>query len=245
MLTTLSTVSANEPVFLAWDSQFFGCKIGRVSLTHASADILNRMLETARQQQYDLIYAFTDAESKLPLRVLRAHNGQFVDNKIVYEQLLTTPISTVSASVCLAAADDLGRLYELAYQSGEYSRFRLDPAIGEASFQRLYRQWVDNSLSGVVADAVFVWQANGTVAGFITVKKTIDTGIIGLIATDIRHWGQGIGTALVNHAKAYAAESGLNRLEVATQGRNTLACRFYEKNLFVIKSETNVYHFWL
>ena len=61
----------------------------------------------------------------------------------------------------------------------------------------------------------------------------------------MQHRGQGIGTALVNHVKAYAAESGLARLDVVTQGRNTLACRFYEKNQFVVKSELNVYHLWL
>ena len=246
MLSSASIPTA-ELTFLAWDSQFFGLKIGKISITPASADSLNTVLETARIHHYDLIYAFTDVRVILPISTLQTYNGRFVDHKLVYEHtLISTDSPAFQQTICVFTAnDDPGRLYELAYQSGEYSRFRVDPAIGETNFQRLYGQWVDNSISGGIADAIFVWQTSGLPKGFITVKKRGDTGVIGLIAADIQHRGQGIGTALVNHVKAYAAESGLARLDVVTQGRNTLACRFYEKNQFVVKSELNVYHLWL
>ncbi len=241
-----AAISTAEPTFLEWDSQFFGRKIGKLSITHTSADTLALMLKTARQQHYDLLYAFADVSVSLPHSALQTHNGQFVDHKIIYEQFLTNVATTTSPSIRLVTTNDVnGGLYDLAYQSGEYSRFRIDPAIGEADFQRLYRQWVDSSISGAVADAVFVWVTDGLITGFITVEKKGDTGIIGLIASDTQHRGRGTGTALLNHVKVYAAESGLTRLEVATQGRNRLACRFYEKNGFTVKSETNVYHFWL
>ena len=41
--------------------------------------------------------------------------------------------------------------------------------------------------------------------------------------------GQGIGTALINQAMAWAKEKGLKGLALETQDNNLLACRFYQK----------------
>ena len=245
-MASSATLSLVEPTFLEWDSQFFGRKIGMFSITPTSADTLALLLQTARQQRYDLLYAFADVSVNVPDQTLQAYNGQFVDHKIVYEQPLTNAALTTSPSIRLFTNnDDRSRLYDLAYLSGEYSRFRIDPAIGEADFQRLYRQWIDNSISGDRAGVVPIWVTGGLITGFITVEKKGNTGAMGLMAADPQHRGQGIGTALLHYVKAYATESGLTRLELATQGRNTVACRLYEKNGFTVKSETNVYHFWL
>ncbi|MCC5612985.1 GNAT family N-acetyltransferase [Nostoc sp. CHAB 5834] len=236
----------SELTFLEWDSEFFGRKVGRINISKTAPYPLDFILETARRQHYELLYAFVDAGMSISDEALSTPRGLFVDCKTVFEHVLSPLASTPSSFVRrLTAGDDLDRIYNLAYQSGEFSRFRIDPAIGRENFQRLYRRWVDNSITGAVADVVMVYEAKDSLIGFVTLKITGHTGVIGLIAADTNHRGQGVGTSLMNHVKAYAAEAGLDRLEVVTQGLNVGACQFYEKNQFSRKSETSVYHFWL
>lgn len=238
--------SIPDVAFLDWDSHFFGLKIGRVNVNSQTISSLNSVLENAREQQYVLLYVFCESGVSVSQKVLHAYNGQFVDHKVIYEQTLNgaypapkLPIQTNDA------ADDRMGLYELAYQSGKYSRYHVDPNFGEATFQRLYRQWIDNSISGILADEVFVHKTGQSITGFVTLKKMGDTGVIGLIATEVNQRGKGIGTTLLKHVKYHSENIGIARLEVATQRRNEMACRFYEKNQFCIKNASNVYHFWL
>lgn len=232
--------------FLEWDSRFFRRKIGKLSLNSQTVDSLNAVLENAREQQYALLYVFCEDCLELSQDVLHTFNGQLVDQKVIYElRLDDNATSTVTSVKDFDSSDDKDTLYKLALQSGEYSRFRIDEKIGKTNFKRLYKRWIDNSISRALADGVFVHKTGNAINGFITLGLKGDTGIIGLIATDKNHRAKGIGTALLDYVKKYAVDSGMVRLEVVTQGRNEKACRFYEKNRFIKKNDSKVYHFWL
>lgn len=242
--------TADTPVYevtlLDWDSSFFGRKIGKLSVSPQNLRSLNSVLENARRQQYDLIYAYCDAGLTFSQEVLRTYNGCLVDHKIIYEQSQGQEFNAPKLLIQnFNLDDDRVALYQLAYQSGEYSRYRIDHNFVEEDFKRLYRQWTDNSISGKLADNVFIHKTGQLITGFITIRKSGNTGTIGLLATDTHHRGQGIGTALLNHVKKDLLNAGLNRLEVVTQAGNVPACRFYEKNQFTIKSASDVYHLWL
>ncbi|QIP13901.1 GNAT family N-acetyltransferase [Spirosoma aureum] len=207
---------------------------------------LSSILVNARKQQYDLLYVFCDAGFSVSQDVMHLYNGRLVDHKIIYELALCEDYREPTFLIRqFDVTDDKKTLYELAYQSGEYSRYRVDQNFGEHNFKRLYNQWVDNSISGELADGVFIHKIDDSITGFVSLKKNEDTGVIGLIATDKHYRGKGIGSALLNHVKRYAIGTGMTRLEVTTQGGNETACRFYEKNLFSVKSVSNVYHCWL
>ncbi|WP_162385679.1 GNAT family N-acetyltransferase [Spirosoma endbachense] len=207
---------------------------------------LSSVLESAHKQQYDLLYVFCDAGFSVSQDVMNLYNGRLVDHKIIYELTLGDDYRVPKFLIRqFDVTDDKKPLYELAYQSGKYSRYRVDQNFGETNFKRLYRQWIDNSISGELADEVFIHNMGDSITGFISLKQNENTGVIGLIATDMRYRGKGIGTALLNHVKRYAVSSGMTRLEVTTQGGNETACRFYEKNQFSVKNVSNVYHCWL
>jgi dTDP-4-amino-4,6-dideoxy-D-galactose acyltransferase len=246
MSFTLST-PISEITFLEWDSRFFRQKIGRVSVTtQQNLFSLSSVLENARKQKYSLLYVFCDTGFSVSQDLMNLYNGRLVDHKIIYELALGEDYIVPKFLIRqFGMTDDKKTLYELAYQSGEYSRYRVDQNFGENNFKRLYRQWIDNFISGELADEVFIHKIDDSITGFISLKKNEDTGVIGLIATDMDYRGKGIGTALLNHIKRYATSSGMTRLEVTTQGGNETACRFYEKNQFNVKSVSNVYHCWL
>lgn len=218
-------------------------------LSQDEAD-LETVVANARQQAISLLYVFTDTRTVWSQKRTDTYTGYLVDTKVTYSYELgqNNPNGTRTAFVPIetfSAEQDVTQLYELAYQSGKYSRFKVDAAFGEENFKRLYRQWIDNSLSGQAADATFVYVVDAAIRGFITVQQKQSVATIGLMATDRSVRGQGIGRLLMDRAKHYARSSSAVRLDVATQKNNTRACRFYERNGFVVQSEVNVYHIWL
>ncbi|GAB3513184.1 hypothetical protein GCM10027341_54880 [Spirosoma knui] len=232
---------------LSWDTRFFGYTVGRIDLYPYDETRLATVLERASQQGVKLLYMFTDKDGIPGQAIASSYTIRLVDTKVIYSYPLGR--SVVPAPVWpirrFSVADNVAQLYELAYQSGEYSRFRVDPAIGEEKFRALYRRWVDNSLSGQAADDTFVYVVDEVISGFVTESKQPPIASIGLIATDEAQRGRGIGSALLNYVKHELQATSAIRLEVATQKRNTIACRFYERNGFAVSDETNVYHIWL
>jgi GNAT superfamily N-acetyltransferase len=63
-----------------------------------------------------------------------------------------------------------------------------------------------------------------------------DVALLWDIRVDPAHRGIGVGTALLAAAEAWAAPRGAEWLEVETQNINVPACRFYERNGFVLRT---------
>ncbi|GAB3544078.1 GNAT family N-acetyltransferase [Spirosoma fluminis] len=232
---------------LPWDTRFFGYTVGRLDLHSYDETRLVTVLERARLQGFKLLYVFTGKASIPEQAMTSSYPIRLVDTKVTYSYVLGPPAIPLPELLIrrFSATDNVAQLYELAYQSGKYSRFRVDAAIGAEKFRALYRLWVDNSLSGQAADDTFVYVMDEVISGFVTVSKRLPIATIGLIATDEAKRGRGIGSALLNYVKHEVKATSAGRLEVATQKKNTIACRFYERNGFVVSDETNVYHIWL
>ena len=143
------------------------------------------------------------------------------------------------------AEGDLDRLHDLALQSGEQSRFRLDPAIPEERWASLYRHWMDESLAGKQADAVLVRRREGAIAGMITVSADATGGEIGLFGVAGEARGQGVGSTLLADAMGWFAANGCVTARVATQGENQAARAVYQRAGFGLQRLVNVFHFWI
>jgi dTDP-4-amino-4,6-dideoxy-D-galactose acyltransferase len=232
--------------YLSWDSQFFNRKIGKIE-TEAPQESgrLMDVLKQARNENYQLLYIYS--KDLLDNTAFDGSSVQHVDLKRTYSlDIHGTVAEPQDPNIAIfQRSNDASALYELAYQSGEYSRYRVDHRFGENDFRKMYRQWIDNCLTGKMADVVFIYTLNGIINGFITLKKQGNDATIGLIATSKEKRNQGIGKSLLNHARSYAEGLGMSTLFVTTQGGNSNACRFYERNRFLLESELNIYHCWL
>ncbi|MBN1478674.1 GNAT family N-acetyltransferase [candidate division KSB1 bacterium] len=232
--------------YLPWDSDFFKRKIGRITIdshTHQLGDLL----KSAQKQGFRLIYLSAVSNELVPLYIMNSFNGKNVDTKIVYEKTCATPFD-LPASPNVAPYRDTNRisqLHDLALQSGEYSRFRVDAHFSYAEFAAFYKIWLDNSLAGTFADQVFLYHDCDKIAGLITLKYADISARIGLLAVDKPARGKGIGTALLNTCQQHLVAKNIFRLQVTTQQANKPACLFYERNGFQLTSTTHVYHFWL
>lgn len=156
--------------------------------------------------------------------------GDFIDTSIVGPHDPSTPI---------------GVLEGLAVQSGEYSRFSVDPRFPRDKFEELYKTWIRKSVAGELADEVLTIRRDEEVVGLITLVTVNGSGDIGLIAVDKESRGRRFGETLVRAAQRYFIDRRLERGRVVTQSDNTAACKLYEQCGYSIKKVEYVYHFWL
>lgn len=219
--------------YLAWDSDFFGYRIGRF-LVEGEVDFnIENLKEESLAEGYRLVYIF----SKKPL----CTNIPPIDIKVVYSREITAADAGYPLLPQATKATDT--LYSLAFRSGKYSRFRLDEKIGQEAFENMYKRWIDNSLIGE-SNKVFKYEIDGKEAGFITISLG-ETANIGLFAVSEEHGRVGIGSALMESAFKAAAENGATLLNVPTQKHNIEACAFYEKKGFKVTDTTYIYHLWV
>lgn len=229
--------------FLAWDSDFFKKKIGRIDY-EGNADI-SSLLGYVKANDYDLIYVFGTKDLCIDQYILDEFQGNLVDRKVMYEKKIIDFIET-PPSVSEYKHSKLDAVLEqLAYESGRHSRFRLDSHFQPDDFYRMYKTWIIKSIKKEIADKVFVIKDNDNVSAMVTLKINSPKGEIGLIAVSEQSQGKGYGKALIDVCCNELLQCGVNTIEVPTQMENKSACQFYEKCGFSVKSITNIYHFWL
>jgi dTDP-4-amino-4,6-dideoxy-D-galactose acyltransferase len=228
---------------LSWDSDFFNKKIGRIDCDDLHS--LNKTFRLAKQENYNLIYVFCKEDFFIDEIFLEKNNGKLVDRKVLYVKNISE-VSYLPSNVEFYEENELTiELENLAYESGKYSRFKLDKNFAEDDFYRMYKMWIENSVKNQIADYVFVVKENNTIKGMATLKIADKIGNIGLIAVAPDTQGKGYGKALIQICENKLIEKGVSILEVPTQLDNIQTCRFYEKCGFKIKEITNIYHFWL
>ncbi|GAB3693498.1 hypothetical protein GCM10027592_13430 [Spirosoma flavus] len=233
--------------YLKWDSDFFGKKIGRCEF-HTPDDVVTavNVLAEAQKQQYELLYLFTPENQLLSDTVCKRFNARLVDVRTTYTYQIDQPFASNNPNMYTVHPDeDRSQLYDLAYQCGEYSRFKVDPFFSEEAFQQLYRSWVDKSIDSVIADKVFAYRIDKKNVGLITVKISEGIAQPGLVATDYTKRGEGIGKAYFRHMLNYLYANNVAQMNVSTQQSNRAACQFYEKLNCQLLSKTNIYHVWL
>lgn len=231
---------------LEWDSSFFEKKIGRIDFSpkDSESDIIK---EIQTKTDYQLIYIFSDSLLNLPIIDPRC---KLVDQKVTYLSILTQDILMISENKNVTISEFSGKatpieIELLAYQSGEYSRFKTDKGFDPKDYYRLYKKWIDNSIKKEIADAVYTAYVDDKLAGFVSAKFDKRFAKIGLIAVDQNSRGNKIGSSLISHLKKISFEKGIENLFVDTQHNNIDACRFYEKNGFSQNKLVNIYHFWI
>ncbi|GAE82624.1 GNAT family N-acetyltransferase [Bacteroides reticulotermitis] len=224
---------------LSWDSQFFGIEVGSTSrkqLLAVSDDEINK---------YDLLYLMEENPVEGDTFLLD-RNNLLVDCKLIYSKrvsnlaFFTHYVINECKDYCMVSE----QLYQLAYLSGEYSRYKLDTNFALDKFEKMYRMWVDNSISGEMADYLYYIEDRGRICAFVTLKITSEKGVIGLIATDEYARGKGFGKALVLKCEQTLRLKRIRLLEVATQINNHIACKFYEKCGMSVVERTFIYHSW-
>ncbi|MFC1736741.1 GNAT family N-acetyltransferase [Candidatus Hydrogenedentota bacterium] len=232
---------------LDWDTKLLGEKVAEISVASLSTQELGEILPEMQRNGIRLAYWLSSRE--MPEAEVKQLCGLLVDRKTTFISNLDhighgspTPPGTVKPFDSSMSMADLERL---ALQSGEYSRFRVDPDFPEDKFVELYTTWIRKSVRKELADEVLTVQGVGEVVGFITLNAENSSGEIGLIAVDETCRGRGYGEVLVKAAQDWFVAHGLKSAQVVTQGDNVPACKLYSKCGYSIEKIEYHYHFWL
>jgi ribosomal protein S18 acetylase RimI-like enzyme len=217
---------------LTWDSQFFGI---RTAEWDADEGVVGNT------EAFDLIYVKSD---KAANPEIDGFEKTFAETKVVFTKELNEAKAGHSAICNANSNDNIEILYALAYESGNYSRFRLDEKFGGEKFRKLYDAWIDNSLSGAFADEVLVYIDENKPVGLVTYKKRETYAVIGLIAVDADSQGKGIGKQLLDFVEARLIEQEIKELRIPTQLENKQACGFYAKQGYTVFETKHIMHYW-
>lgn len=228
---------------LSWDSEFFGYRIGKCQISESDENDLKEIIKL-NTLDYRLIYFFVPPSYTNINRIISELGASLYDEKTTYiNPRFQVPDIHTDSITEINEIDD--STIHLALLSGEFSRFKLDTGFKNNEFEKLYREWIIQSVNHKIADEVLVYRISGINAGLITLRHFQDFSNIGLIAVNEEYRGKNIGSKLLNAAFYSSKINGNSTIEVVTQKKNRGACKFYEKNGFQIKEITNVYHLWL
>ena len=225
---------------LNWDSDFFALDVFQINSNSKEATI--KELKKRIVLVKSLVYVFS-GEELFSQKELITYNGKKVDVKVVLKNSELSYISHMSD--CLK--EYINRkpdkeLYELAFESGKYSRFKIDDRLPKNTFERMYALWIEKSCSSP-STKVFIYKEN-VIKGFITLSVNVNgIGEIGLIAVDRDSQGKGIGKLLIQYAENYLIDNGIPSVTVPTQLDNNSAISFYKGMGYKIIKTTNIYHF--
>ena len=220
---------------LDWDSSFFNKKIGLL-------DLSNDFQYSEIQNDYDLIYVISKEEIAVAIPNFKLG---YTENKIVFSKKTVENRESTDANIFLELTDSHKKeIYALAFESGKYSRFKLDPNFSPTEFENLYKKWVDNSYTKEFADGVLIYKEQNSILGFVTYKVWDDYATIGLIGVCPMHQGKGIGKKLIQAVENELANIGVDELRIPTQLQNEMACQFYVKMGYEIIENNILKHYW-
>lgn len=221
--------------YLDWDSSFFNKKIGLLDLSNAF-----QCFEI--QNDYDLIYVISKEEIAVAIPNFKLG---YSENKIVFSKKTVQSRESTDANIFLELNDSHKKeIYDLAFESGKFSRFKLDPNFSPTEFEKLYKKWVDNSYTKEFADGVLIYKEQNTILGFVTYKVWDGYATIGLIGVCPKHQGKGIGKKLIQSVENELANIGVDELRIPTQLQNEMACLFYNGLGYDIIEKKCIKHFW-
>ena len=231
----------------AWDSAFFGARIAQLTARRATAEALAAAVKRARQETIDCLYFLADADDAETVRAAEANGFALVDVRLTLDCSIDrlSPDLPPADLIRPARCDDLPQLMDVARVSHRSTRFHADTRFDPARSDELYAQWIERSIAGELADAVWVVDIDDAPRGYITASRGVTAASIGLIAVAPEYRGRGYGDRLLRTMLQWSAHEGLGRVTVVTQGRSAPSVRFYERAGFTSSTVEFWYHRWL
>ena len=229
--------------YLKWDSGFFGFKTGKIVIYEVEdSNFLNLIYAKAKEEEYNLLYIFTSENLISEINI-----GNLVDTKtVLIKNIEKEDVKSCALEIVSYRKNELDNdLLNLALQSGEFSRFKVDCNFKKGTFENLYKLWIEKSIYREIASEVFVYLEKDAPIGFITIQINGSTADIGLFAVNVNERNKAIGKKLLVKAEEYCKENFVKNIRVVTQRNNISAMNFYQKNGFKLVQNENIYHKWL
>lgn len=213
---------------LSFDTEVLERKTARLTILSTSEDLSHKkeliktIIEEFRNKKLEYVTTRIKATDFSTIHALESQGFRLVDGYIVLEANVGG--GDISENIREGTLEDAEDLQKIAGSSFSQTRFYNDPQIKKYQADKVYSEWVKNSLLKKVADLVLVWTEAGKIYGFTSIKKN---GNIALIAVSGEKQGKGIGKLLVKAALAKFSQWGVKSSSIETQMTNIPALRTY------------------
>ena len=240
---------------LAWDSAFWGMRIGRALGERLTPERARQLRSWCHREQVRCLYFLADPDDWDTVPAAASIGLSPVDVRVTFERTVEgTPgeypvrrAHTAQPVVALRPHEpsDVAVLEEIAATSYTDSRFFFDRRFPRPGCRQLYETWIRRSCEGW-ADSVLVAARGAEPVGFISCHLDDGgrTGRIGLLGVSERARGMGVGSLLVDGALDWFGSQTTRTVSVVTQGRNVAAQRLYQRSGFLTGEMRLWYHGW-
>jgi dTDP-4-amino-4,6-dideoxy-D-galactose acyltransferase len=234
----------NSLVPLNWDTNFFGYPVARLSIGENEEENLEYAFQQINSENIRLTYIDVNPDNLALNKILEKKGCFLADQKVVFAKPSEKHHSFKNRITEFHGNETNEQLLSLALCSGLYSRFRIDKNFTSNEFEKLYTEWLINSINKTIAFTTLTAMEESDFIGITTIGIKSDYADIGLVAVSEDHRGKGIGFDLIHTADSIAFEKGFKEIKVTTQLKNNEACALYRKCNFRIERITNIYHYW-
>lgn len=234
--------------FLSWDSHFWGYYIARTTVPEWREEIVVDIMKWQKSEHIRCLYTLVDVADFSACKFVPHMGGNCVDVRVSFERNLVERIEDAPLPVDLVIRpvvnSDVPTLINIASYSYYDTRFYFDQYFDRSKSNTLYQLWIENSCQKILADEVWVAEMDDCPVGYITCVVKQHVGTIGLVGVSRDVRGHGIGKQLVLCALRWFKQQGCTIVKVATQGRNVLAQRVYQRTHFLTSNIGLWYHTW-
>jgi GNAT superfamily N-acetyltransferase len=203
------------------DTNHFGIRSARTS--DVTTDSLPGILEFCRNERVRFLIARCSAADLPAARAMSANGFDLMDTLVYAERSMSDPPprSSPPAVVRPARADDGPIIEAIARESftGYDGHYHADPRLDPAKCAGAYVSWALRSLSGEAADATFIGELDGRIAGFLSARggETGTATIAGVTAAARR---RGVYRTLIEESVRWCTAAGSKRMLISTQVTN-------------------------
>ncbi len=226
---------------LAWDTEFWGFRVGRARGSRLDPPGAEALDEWAKREALACLYLLADDESGT---VAAAESAGF---RLVEPRLTLThegePQETTE--VRRHQSEDLDWIRDLARRTRYVSRFAFDPGFPADRVVDYYETWAARSCEGW-ANAVLVAEGDGGPSGYITChlpEKGLDAHF-GIVAVEEGARGGDAAAALLMGGVRWLQAEGMRTVSVEVAGRNVRTQRYVQRYGFRTTDFRLYFHKW-
>lgn len=250
---TIKTVLFREKIYisnnkyeikdLAWDTNYFGMKSGKVNLyQEINKKDLKAIKKEIKKYKFTTISNFNN--NNINNILLGKLNGFIADVNVQFTKQVQQ-VNLENNNIYIKEKYKGNKnLLTIAKKAYKYSRFLNDKNLDRKKSKLLYYNWLKNSFN---KDGKFItyYKDEKDYLGYCLFHiEENNTCVIELIAVDKNNTKRGIGTLLIQSVEQYCYKNEINKIEVGTQLENIKAQNFYIKNGFKIETYNPTYHIW-
>jgi dTDP-4-amino-4,6-dideoxy-D-galactose acyltransferase len=237
---------------LPWDTDFFGCRVGRIRTDRLPNEQVLEIDEWSRDNHIRCLYFLARADDPATIRTAETHGFGLVDVRLTLERRvrasedLTLREPPPNAVIRTARIEDLLGLQGIARTAHSDTRFFNDAHFSRLRVEEFYSVWIALECKGRAQNVLVAAGPTEQPLGYISchLESAQKKGRIGLVGVAQEARGKGLGSSLVLAACDWFAAQGAKEIAVVTQGRNVPAQRLYQSRGFLTGDLGLWYHKW-